>query len=146
MECATEQFRLLLQQNPDSAPTHILMGEALDGLGQTPEAIKEFEAAEKISPNEPNVHFGLGYLHWKSHEYDVARQEFEQELAVDPANAQALAYLGDMEWKNDHPEAALSLLVRAVKINDSLRIVHTDLGAIYLQQKEYKSAKASDCA
>ena len=42
------------------------MGEALDGLGKTPEAIAEFEAAAKISPNEPNVHFGLGYLYWKS--------------------------------------------------------------------------------
>ena len=29
---------------------HILLGEALDGLGKTPEAIAEFEAAAKISP------------------------------------------------------------------------------------------------
>ena len=38
--------------------------------------IGEFEAAMKISPHEPNVHFGLGYLHWKSQQYDEAKKEF----------------------------------------------------------------------
>ena len=51
-----EEFRQLLQQSPESAPAHILAGEALDGLSRTSEAIAEFQAAAKIAPNEPNVH------------------------------------------------------------------------------------------
>ena len=141
--CAQEEFHRVLEQNPDSAPAHVLFGEALDGLGRTPEAIAEFEAAAKISPSEPNVHFGLGYLHWKSQQYDEAKQEFERELAVDPTHAQALAYLGDIEWKNNHPEAALPLLNQAQKINPTLRITYVDLGAIHMQQKNYKEAKAA---
>ena len=57
----------------------------LDGLGRTSEAIAEFQTAAKISPGEPNVHFGLGYLYWKTQQYDEARKEFERELALDPA-------------------------------------------------------------
>jgi len=122
-------LRLLLEQNPDSAQAHVLFGEALDGLGRTPEAITEFEAAAKISPSEPNVHFGLGYLRWKSQQYDEARQEFHRELALDPNHAQALAYLGDVEWKNNHPDAALPLLERAMKAKNDLRIGHGGLFA-----------------
>ena len=133
----------MLQLNPDSAPTHVLMGEALDGLGRTQEAITEFESAAKISPNEPNVHFGLGYLYWKSQQYDEARQEFNRELALDPNHAQALAYLGDIEWKNSRPDAALPLLQSAIHANKNLRLPYVDLGAIYLQQKNYKDAEAN---
>ena len=119
--CALEQFQTLLQQSPDSAGTHVLTGEALDGLGRTAEAITEFQAAAKIAPSEPNVHFGLGYLYWKSQQYDQARPEFERELALDPNHAQALAYLGDIEWKNNHPEAALPLLKRSLEAQKNLR-------------------------
>ena len=134
--CAQEEFRRIQQQNPNSAPAHVLTGEALDGLGRTSEAITEFETAAKISPREPNVHFGLGYLYWKSQQYEEAKQEFDRELALDPNHAQALAYLGDIEWKNNHPDEALALLKRSMSAKKDLRIVYVDLGAIYMQQKE----------
>src|SRR5207249_6431366 len=57
----------------------ILTGEALDGLGRTPEAIAEFQAAAKAAPREPEVNFGLGYLYWKSHQYDNAKRAFERD-------------------------------------------------------------------
>ena len=65
-ECANEQFRILLKQSPDSAPTHVLMGQALDALGKPEEAIAELEAAQRISPKEPNVHYALGHMYWKA--------------------------------------------------------------------------------
>jgi tetratricopeptide (TPR) repeat protein len=97
----------------------------------------------KIAPNEPNVHFGLGYLYWKSQQYDEARPEFERELVLDPNHAQALAYLGDIEWKNNRPDAALSLFKRSLNSQKNLHIVFADLGAIYMQQKDYKDAEVA---
>jgi Tfp pilus assembly protein PilF len=141
--CAMEEFRQLLQQSPESAPAHILAGEALDGLSRTSEAIAEFQAAAKIAPNEPNVHFGLGYLHWKPQQYDEVRQEFERELALDPSHAPSLAYLGDIEWKGNHPDAALALFNRSLNVQKNLRIVYVDPGAIYMQQKNYKDAQTA---
>ena len=55
--CALDEFSQILQTDPDSAGAHILSGEALDGLGRTPEAIEEFQVAAKISPREQrNAH------------------------------------------------------------------------------------------
>ncbi len=141
--CAQEEFRQILQTDPESASAHILSGEALDGLGKTSEAIEEFRLAAKIAPREPSVHFGIGFLHWKLHQYDDAEKEFQAELANDPNQAQALAYLGDIEWKNNHPEKALELLNRAVQSRIDIRLAYVDLGAVYTQQKKYDEAVAA---
>ena len=118
----------------------MLSGEALDGLGQTAEAIAEFQAAAKVAPREANIHFGLGYLYWKSHQYDEAQREFENELSIDASHAQALAYLGDVEMKRNNPEAALAQLGKATKLKDDIRIAYLDMGAIFAQQRRYEEA------
>lgn len=141
--CALEQFRQLQQQDPNSAAAHMLTGEALDGLGRTVEAIAEFQAAAKAAPREPNVHFGLGYLYWKQHKYGDAKAAFEDELLVDPAHAQALAYLGDIAMKENDPEKALPLLNKAVQLKSDLRIAYLDAGAILTGQKRYQEALAA---
>jgi len=130
-----------LVKDPQRISTyHLLMGEALDGTGKTSEAIIEFQAAAKIAPQEPNVHFGLGYLHWKMHQYDEAIKDFDDELSVDPKNAQALAYLGDIEMKRNDPEKALPLLRKAAQIRNDLRIAYIDMGAILTNKKSYDDA------
>jgi tetratricopeptide (TPR) repeat protein len=138
--CALDQFRHILQQNPDSAAAHMLLGEALDGLGRTPEAVVEFQAAASAAPREPAVNFGLGYLFWKQHQYDDAKSAFETELSVDAANPQALAYLGDIEMKRNDLERAIPLLKKAMQLKDDIRIAYADLGAIYMEQKHYQDA------
>ena len=141
--CALAEFRQILERDPNSAAAHMLSGEALDGLGRTVEAIPEFEAAAKAAPREPNVNFGLGYLYWKLHKYDEAKAAFESELRIDPAHAQALAYLGDIELKNNAPEKALPLLVKATQLRNDIRIAYLDIGAIFSDQKKYQDALAA---
>jgi len=121
----------------------MLLGEALDGLDKTPEAIIEFEAAAKADPRSPNVNFGLGYLYWKLRRYDQAATAFENEIANDPQNAQALAYLGDVELKRENSDKALSLLTRAIALRSDLRIAQLDCGVLLTQQKKYPEALAA---
>jgi tetratricopeptide (TPR) repeat protein len=143
-DCALEEFRDIEQRDPDSAAAHMLTGEALDGLGRTPEAIAEFEAAAKISPREPEVHFGIGFLQWKLRHYDEAESALRTELSIDSNNAQALAYLGDIEMKANDLDKALPLLEKAVKVKGGdVRIAYVDLGAVLMQQKRYQDAMAA---
>jgi tetratricopeptide (TPR) repeat protein len=142
-DCALEQFRQIASQDPNSAAAHMLSGEALDGLARTPEAIGEFEAALKIAPREPEVNFGLGYLHWKLSQFDEATKYFNAELAIDPNHPQALTYLADIAFKNNEPEKALPLLQKVVKQRSDIRIAYVDLGAILTQQKRYTDALAA---
>ena len=100
-------------------------------------------AAAQVAPQEPNVHFGLGYLRWRLRQYDDAKTEFENELAVDPSHAQAMAYLGDIEMKRNNPEKALVLLKKAVVIRNDIRIAYLDMGAILAQQDHHQDAIAA---
>jgi len=121
----------------------MLMGEALDGLDRTAEAIREFQVAAEIAPRQPNVHFGLGYLYWKQLKFEDAELAFRRELSNDPAHAQSKAYLGDIFVRRNGFDEALPLLEEAVKLQPDLRIAHLDLGSIYTQQKQYEKAIAA---
>ena len=59
-----------------------------------------------------------------------SQTEFETELSVDPNHPQALAYLGDVEWKRNHLDQAASLLRKATQAKSDLRIAQLDLGAV----------------
>jgi tetratricopeptide (TPR) repeat protein len=142
-DCALAAVRRVLTSRPESGAAHMLIGEALDGLSRTQDAVKEFEAAARLSPNEPNVHFGLGYLYWKSHQFDAAQREFQNELALEAKHAQAIAYLGDIAMKKGDPARAVVLLKHAVQIDPGLRFAYVELGRIYSRQSDYADALAA---
>jgi hypothetical protein len=48
-----------------------------------------------------------------------------------------LTYLGDTALKRDRTDAALSLLGRATKMNQDIRIAYLDLASIYLREEKY---------
>jgi len=95
-DSALQEFTLLLREQPGSGATHMLIGEALDGLGRADDAIAELQAATAASPPEPNAHFGLGYLFWKERHDDEAEREFRAELDQGATNAPAAAYVADV--------------------------------------------------
>src|SRR5581483_11520209 len=83
---------------------------------------------------------GLGYLYWKSHKYDDAKKEFEAELAISPNHAQSLAYLGDIELKQNDLQSAAADLQKCVEQRSDLRIAYLDLGEVRAEQKQYPAA------
>jgi len=62
---------------------------------------------------------------------------------VDPGNAQAMAYLGDIELRNGNADKALGLLQKATELNPKLRVALVDLGVILTEQKKYEEALAA---
>jgi tetratricopeptide (TPR) repeat protein len=141
--CTLEQYKQILLQSPDSAQADILAGEALDGMGKPDEATTQFRAAEKISPHEPEVHFGLGYLLWKQHQFDEAQKEFELEIADNPKNTQAIAYLGDIAIKKNNESAAMTYLIQATAQPEAIRLAYFDLGILNEARGQSKEAEAN---
>jgi tetratricopeptide (TPR) repeat protein len=129
-QCVIDVYHQILLLNAESAEADMLAGEALDEMKDKPGATQQFRAAAKTNPQEPNVHFGLGYLLWGQSQYEEAAQEFQAELNNDPNHAQALIYLGDADLKLNHPDAALPLLKKAIQINPRMALPHMDLGIL----------------
>jgi tetratricopeptide (TPR) repeat protein len=118
--------------NAESAEADMLAGEALDEMNDHPGATQQFRAAVKANPQEPNVHFGLGYLLWTQSEYEEAAQEFQAELANVPNHVQALAYLADSNLKMNLPDVALPQIQKTIRMSPRLELAHLDLGVLYL--------------
>lgn len=137
---AMATFKKILLGSPDSPAAHVLLGEAYDASNQEQAAIAEFRAATQ-GGYVPNAYFGLGYLFWKTHNYDEAATEFQKELEHDPKNSQALAYLGDVELKRGNPEKAGDLLRRSVALQGDSHLALLDLGIIETDEKQYQAAE-----
>jgi tetratricopeptide (TPR) repeat protein len=130
-QCVLDVYHQILTLNAESAEADMLAGEALDEMKDSAGAAQQFRAAVKADPREPNVHFGLGYLLWGQMQYDEAAHEFQAELANDPDHAQAMVYLADTDMRLNHPEAALPLLEKAIRIDPEIELAHLDLGVLW---------------
>jgi tetratricopeptide (TPR) repeat protein len=130
-QCVLDTYHEILLLNAESAEADMLAGEAMDEMQDHEGATQQFRAAVKVNPQEPNVHFGLGYLLWTQGQYEEAAKEFQAELANVPDNAQALTYLADADMKTNNSDAALPLLKKAVQISPAMELAHLDLGIFY---------------
>jgi tetratricopeptide (TPR) repeat protein len=129
-----EAYKEILALDPDSAEADMLAGEALDEMKDTPAAIEMFRKAAKAKPNQPNVHFGLGYLLWTRKQYPEAIAEFQAELNNDPHHAQSLLYIADSHVQMNQYSDAAPLLEQAIKQDPSLGLAHLDLGIVAVNE------------
>lgn len=130
-QCVLDVYHEILTLNAESAEADMLAGEALDEMNDHDGATQQFRAAVKANPKEPNVHFGLGYLLWTQGQYEEAAREFQAELANVPNHVQAMAYLADANIRMNHPEVALPLIQKTIRIDPGVEMAHLDLGILY---------------
>jgi len=140
--CVLDAFHQIVQLNAESAEADMLLGEALDEMKDPVGAEREFRAAVKANPKEPNVHFGLGYLLWTKGRYPEAAAEFQAELDNDPQHAQAMLYLADAKLQTSQPDGARPLLEKVVKLAPPNAMAHRDLGIIHADQNRKPEAVA----
>ena len=129
-ECVLATYKQILALNANSAEADMLAGEAYSAKGDTPAAVRQFQAAVRANPREPEVHFGLGYLLWTERKFNAAATEFRAELSNSPQDGQSLAYLGDSLMHLGKQAEALQALRHAVALKSSLELAHLDLGII----------------
>lgn len=141
--CVLDVYKQILSLNAESAEADMLAGEAMDAQGNSAGAIEQFRAAVRANPNEPNVHFGLGYLLWTQKQYPEAAQEFQAELKNNPLQGQARAYLGDTMVRDNDYSAAEPELKQASKQDPSLALPYLDLGIIYASSGRNDEAVAA---
>lgn len=140
----------LAQVAPNSVWKHLAAAEAHESQGSYDQAIPEYNEVLKLDPQRPGIHFRIGRSlmgrYWQRHSADdlaAAEKEFEQELQIDPANANSAYELGELRRKAnrfdeaqryfeqalqhypDFPEAQLGLaaVLQAKKLPDQA-VVH----------------------
>ena len=69
-------------------------GTANIQAGQYTPALKELLEAEKLTPNDPTVHYYLGIAYERKGFIDDAVREFQKAIALKPDYSEAINFLG----------------------------------------------------
>lgn len=122
----------LSQMAPDSVWAHQAVGEAYQSEGNYDLAIQEYRQALKLNP----AHLGLHYRIGRSLALQLTKGtpeailEFEEELRLDPTNANAAYELGELYRKSGDFQKAQEFFESAVKHYPDFEEAHLGLGRL----------------
>jgi tetratricopeptide (TPR) repeat protein len=132
----------LAEVAPTSVWMHQAAGEANESLGSHDAALDEYRKVLALAPGRPGIHYRLGRvflararppLSEADAETNAAR-EFEQELQIDPTNADAAYELGEIRRKAGDLDKARELFELAVRSYPEFEQGLVGLGRVLVAQ------------
>ena len=133
-------YAQLEESFPDSWRTHQLRAEGYALRQDLDDAIKEFQAAQKLRPNEPELHEALGQLYLDNHSDGEAQTELEKALELDPSRTHALYLVGRLYVQNRDNEKAVPYLQHALQLQPDLAEASELLGTAYVRLGQFANA------
>jgi tetratricopeptide (TPR) repeat protein len=149
-------FRKAADLDPTNAAIRSSLGAGLAGRGEMAEAIRQFEAAERINSSDPETHAQLALLFEKIGDREHARAEHrklaalkssrDRENAAATLNQRANQSLsaGNAEAAVESYRQALELTPRVAKLHYNLSLAFDRLGNFSFERKELETALELD--
>jgi tetratricopeptide (TPR) repeat protein len=120
---------------PDSVWLHQAAGEANQSQGLYDAALREYRLVLAAAPRRPGIRFRIGRVLLERSKQDAAssdlldaRKAFEEELALDPTNANAAYELAEMDRKAGDFETARKLFEQALSNDPAFEHALVGLG------------------
>lgn len=84
-------FRQITHIQPNSARAYQALGDNFRAEGKPEAALRAFQRAAQADPQMPEIHLSQAQIYFEQGKKEEARKEIEQELAIIPKSAAALA-------------------------------------------------------
>jgi len=139
---AVQTLRGYLQQQPDSADAHRLLGIALALAPQRSAALEALERAVELAPDDPRNHLVFGQTLARFGESARAREEFQATVKLDPSSGPAhegLAFAAALDGALDLAVRHFSSAIEHAAATDRARL-HFLRGRAYRQQERLAAA------
>ena len=132
---------------PDNTIARNNLGDALLQLGQTGEAIAQFQQSLAIDPNNPEANYDLGNAFLRQGRLDDAIAQFQKTLAInfsDPHYSLADVHnnLGNVFLRQGQVEEAIAHFQKALAIHPHDADIHYNLGNAFRRQGNVNEAIA----
>ena len=146
-DLSTRAAQELATSAANSPQAHELNAEALEIQGKWNEAEKEYQAVLEHNPRLPGIHFRLGRLMLSRPNpapdmAERAKQEFQQELEIDPNNAGAEYVLGELARQAQQWDEAIQRFTRVCKLDAGFGDAFLGLGSSLMSVKKFPEAIA----
>lgn len=137
----------LLEIGQQSAALHLTVGKVYLNRGQDEKALVEFEKAAANDAKLLMLHYNLGILYKRKHDYENAKQEFLKDAALEPDVANNYDELGNVCLSLDQAEEAQKYFEEGLRRDSRLPAAWYGLAKIHRAAKRYGEAlKAIDSA
>jgi tetratricopeptide (TPR) repeat protein len=134
-------FEEILQDYPDLAVVHALLGLAYQRLDDAGRAVDEFKQAIERAPRDGKNHLYLGELYLSRQRTDAARAAFEQAVALHPLLDAAWFQLGDLHLERRDLAAAREAFTVAMSLAPDALPPRGKLALVYQLQGDYPAAE-----
>src|SRR5579859_1546006 len=136
-------FQKLKVVAPGSIWRHQAAAEAYESEGSTDSAIREYHEVLKLDPHRPKIHYRIGrtlLARWQLTRNPEAQaqaaQEFEQELQLDPGNANASYELAEIHRQRNELDQARQLFESALRYYPDFEEAHVGLATTLMAQQK----------
>jgi tetratricopeptide (TPR) repeat protein len=131
---AIAEFRKVVEMGPLNPEGHYNLGNALLSASKGNKAVLDealacLQRADKLNPNQAEIHSSLGFVRFEMGEKDKAIAEFQEALKINPKYVRAHSALGlVLHLTTDRWDEALEHLRRAVDCDKNDARAHSSLG------------------
>jgi tetratricopeptide (TPR) repeat protein len=129
---AEEGFRRALELNPDYAEARQWYAEYLAYMGRHDESIAEANRAKMLDPLSLGINHNLGLILYEARHFDLAIEEYQNVLQMDPDFVITHAYLGLAYAEKGMFDDALDEIQKAIDLTEGQSGLYlSTLGFIY---------------
>jgi tetratricopeptide (TPR) repeat protein len=108
--------KALVGESPNNGEPYQLLGIALFSKGMWQEARRNLEQALALNAKSPGIYRDLGRVYTQLNDYGSAHAAFDRALALEPQDALAYLYLGDLFEKQGDLRGAAGAYLNASNI------------------------------
>jgi len=134
--CATSR------QDRERASSHVNMGAAYLKSGQFSPALREFLAAQGLSPDDPEIRYYTGLSYYGIGMKEEAKREFLKAISIKPDYSEAHNYMGTIYLEEGFYDKAIEEFDLALSnlFYETPAIALNNIGWAYYKKKDCKSA------
>jgi arylsulfatase A-like enzyme/Flp pilus assembly protein TadD len=141
-QSSAEKLTVVLKTEPNSVPTHYLLGLNYYRLHEFPKAVEELQRVLQLSPDYSLAVFQLGLAYARSGDFNQAIQTLKHALELDGTNFSAAYNLGAAYLRKEMVPEAAAAFRQTIAIAPEYAAGHRALGEILLYQEKVDESLA----
>ncbi len=138
---AGQEAQKALDVDPNLPLAHLLLGEVALLNSNIDEALKQFNAEQRINPGNAQVYERMGDAYLRTGNLDLAQQSLTKSLSLDMSSTGSFILLGRVLLRREDPVTAIMYLKHAEKMDPGNYITHAFLAQAYRMVGQDDEAK-----
>ncbi len=142
-EAGLAALGLIIQLNPNDANARFVLADCLRLLNRYDEALRAYEEARRVAPDDMRFYLGRGQLYAAQGEGEKAVADMEAAVTQAPRSAEAWFYLGQYRWRfREDAAGAVAALEQALGLYPNAWYA-TELGNLHRAVGDLEAAVAA---